>query len=108
MSAAVQASERSSSDACLSLCAGTWLPRSNQGFPRLALFAEPAGRKIARIKRLLEEGGLVVGPELADVGIGLDHGVPEFVFFIAEHLLLFDLLDVDVVHGGEPIVERHR
>src|SRR5262245_1588649 len=73
-----------------------------------ALFTELARREVARIDRLLEEGCLVVGPELADVWISLDYRVPELLLIVAEHLLLLDLLDIDVVDGGEPIVEGDR
>ncbi|MGB2649342.1 MAG: hypothetical protein WBC86_17325, partial [Pseudolabrys sp.] len=40
--------------------------------------------------------------------VGLDDRVPELVLFIAEHLLLLDLLDVDVLDGVAHVVERHR
>src|SRR5262245_57253503 len=61
------------------------------------LFAVLAGWEVAIIDRLSEELLLSIGPELADLGIGLDHGVPEFVLVVVEHLFLLDLLDVDVL-----------
>src|SRR5512146_3200070 len=79
-------------------CARNWAP----------LFAEFAGWEVARIDRLGPELGRVVFPERADVGVGPEHGVPEFILFVTEHLLLLDLLDVDVLDrafGGE--VEPH-
>src|SRR6185312_1740031 len=42
-----------------------------------ALFAEFTGREVAAVDRLLQELVFAIGPELADVGIGLDHRVPE-------------------------------
>src|ERR1051326_1485697 len=62
-----------------------------------ALFAIPARRKLPAVHRLRQELRLVVGPERADRGIGLDHRVPQLVLVVAEHLLLLDLLDVDVL-----------
>src|ERR1700730_17187258 len=32
---------------------------------------------VARIDRVLQEGGLVVGPELGDIGISLDDGIDQ-------------------------------
>src|SRR5947209_7136187 len=55
-----------------------------------------AGWEVAVVHGLGEELVLAVGPELTDLWIGLDHGVPELVLLVAEHLLLLDLLDVDV------------
>src|SRR6185312_6000063 len=72
-------------------------------------FAELAGREVAAVDRLRQELRLVVGPELADIGIGLDHRIPELRLAVAKHLLLLDLLDVDVLDraaGGE--IELHR
>src|SRR5262249_33038466 len=46
-------------------------------------------RVVARIDRVLQELVLLVGPELADVGIGLDHLVD------VSPILLLDLADVD-------------
>src|SRR5215510_5576464 len=71
----------------------------------VAIFAR---REVAAVDRLLQERILAVGPELADVRIGLDDSVPELVLVVAEQLLLLDLLDVDVVHRSEPVVERDR
>src|SRR5262249_18513557 len=70
-----------------------------------ALFTVLARRKIARIDRLPEERIPVVGPELADIRIGLDHRIPELVLVVAEHFLLLDFLDVDVLDRREPVVE---
>src|SRR4051812_5776377 len=47
-------------------------------------------RVVARINRVLQELVLLVGPELADVGIGLDDSVHVLA------VLLLDLADVDV------------
>src|SRR6266851_1982883 len=58
------------------------------------LLLEILGRRvIARIDRVLEEFVLLVGPELADVGIGLDHRVD------VSPVLLLDLAE---------LVEPHR
>src|ERR1017187_7328225 len=73
-----------------------------------SLFAELAGREVAVVNRLREELLLAVGPELADLRIGLDHGVPELVLVVAEHLLLLDLLDVDVLDRVAHVVEFDR
>src|SRR5580704_12664211 len=44
--------------------------------PQLRL--QVLGRRIvARIDRIFQEGGLVVGPELADIRIGLDDGIDQ-------------------------------
>src|SRR6476619_7281667 len=75
---------------------------------RWPLFAEFAGREVAAVDRLLKELVLAVSPELADVGIGLDHRVPELGLVVTEHRLLLDLLDVDVLHRVAHVVERHR
>src|SRR6185437_549644 len=61
------------------------------------LFAVFAGRERPAVNRLLEELVLPIGPELADVRIGLDDGVPKLGLGITEHLLFLDLLDVDVL-----------
>src|SRR5262249_14650233 len=73
--------------------------------PSLAIFAR---REIAAVDRLLEELVLAIGPELAHRRIGLDHRVPQLVLVVAEHLLLLDLLDVDVLHRVAELVERDR
>src|SRR3954471_14291978 len=59
-------------------------------------------RVVARINRVLEELVLLVGPELADVGIGLDHGVDVLA------VLLLDLADIDVADDVAELVEPHR
>src|SRR6516164_6453672 len=56
---------------------------------------------LAIVDRMLEELVRVVGPELADVGIGLDHGVDELA------ALLLDLADVDVADHVAVLVEAH-
>src|SRR5437868_4579737 len=56
----------------------------------------------AVVDRLFQELVRVVGPELADVRIGLDDGVDELA------ALLFDLADVDVADHVAVLVERHR
>src|SRR5215467_5147533 len=71
----------------------------------LAVFA---GREVAIVDRLRKELVLAVGPELADLGIGLDHAVPEFVLVVAEHFLLLDLLDVDVFDRVTIFIELDR
>src|SRR5262245_4739013 len=82
-------------------CKGAALPPT----PISASLAEFAWRKVAAVDGLLEELCLAESPELADVGIGLDHGVPELLLVVAEHLLLFDPLDIDVVHGVAHVVQ---
>src|SRR5499427_9565867 len=57
---------------------------------------------LAIVDRMLEELARVIGPELADVGIGLDHGVDELA------ALLLDLADVDVADHVAVLVEAHR
>src|SRR5262249_50724442 len=59
-------------------------------------------RVVARIDRILQEFVLVVGPELADVGIGLDHRVD------VAAILLLDLAYVDVADHVAELVEAHR
>src|SRR5262245_52246399 len=70
-----------------------------------ALIAEFAGRKVPAVDRRLEELVLVELPELADVRIGLDDGVQKLLLVVAEHLLLLDLLDVDVLHRVAHLVD---
>src|SRR4029077_1751175 len=75
---------------------------------KIVLFAVLARREIAAVDRLRPELRRVVLPICADVVVSLDYCVPEFVLVVAEHLLLLDLLDVDVLDrtlGGE--VELH-
>src|SRR5215471_17145317 len=71
-------------------------------------FAELAGRVVAVIDRMRQELFLTFGPELADLRVSLDHGVPELFLVVAEHLLLFDFLDVDVLDRFAVIVELDR
>src|SRR6516164_3741637 len=73
--------------------------------PTAALIAEFAGREVPAVDRLLEELVLAELPELADVRIGLDDGVPKLLLVVAEHLLLLDLLDVDVLHRVAHLVD---
>src|SRR5437588_8574029 len=74
----------------------------------MVLFAEFARREIAAVDRLLEERLLAVLPELADVRVGLDHGVPQLLLVVTEHLLLLDLLDIDVLDRIAELVEADR
>src|SRR5215468_9935886 len=76
--------------------------------PVSASLAEFARREVAAVDGLLQELRLAEPPELADVRIGFDHRVPELLLVVAEHLFLFDPLDVDVVHGVAHVVEAHR
>src|SRR5262249_24380861 len=70
---------------------------------RRDLLLEVLGRRVvARIDRVLQEFVLVVGPELADVGIGLDHRVD------VAPVLLLDLADIDVTDDVAELVEAHR
>src|ERR1051326_1316107 len=91
-------------------CCPLWDCWSTRFSARLALrlLAVPARRKIAAIDRLLGGRGLVVLPELTDVRIGLDDRVPQLVLVVAEHPLLLDLADVDVLHRVAHLVEAHR
>src|SRR5262249_54068482 len=73
--------------------------------PTTTLIAEFAGREVPAVDRRLEELLLVELPELADVRIGLDDRVPKLFLVIAEHLLLLDLLDVDVLHRVAHLVD---
>src|SRR5262249_54687607 len=89
------------------------IPRKAAGAPRAgpgrqALIAVFAGREVAAVDRRLEELVLVELPELGDVRIGLDDGIPELLLVVAEHLLLLDLLDVDVLHGIAHVVDADR
>src|SRR5262249_1049590 len=61
------------------------------------LFTIPARREIAAIDRLGQELRLVVRPECADCGVGLDDRIPKLICLVAEHFFLFDPLDVDVL-----------
>src|SRR4029078_7581593 len=72
------------------------------------LFAELAGREVLVVDGLRQELFFSVGPELIDIRIGLDDRVPELVLVVAEHLLLLDFLDVDVLNRVAHVVERHR
>src|SRR5216684_3705193 len=60
------------------------------------------GREISRVHRVLEELLGLVGPELADVRIGLDHAVHQ------PAVLALDLADVDVADDVAVAVELHR
>src|SRR5262245_16278078 len=72
------------------------------------LVAESARRIVAPIDRHFQVLVFFELPELADVGVGLDDGVPELVLLVAEHLLPLDLLDVDVLHRIAHVVEADR
>src|SRR5262245_10677600 len=67
--------------------------------PRLLLLEILRRRGVARVDRVLQEVVHVVGPELADVRIGLDHRVDQLA------ALLLDLADVDVADGVAVLVE---
>src|SRR5713101_6387684 len=78
---------------------------------RLALYPAPLPtsllqilrrRGVARIDRILQELVLLVGPELADVGIGLDDGVDVFA------ALLLHLADIAVADHVAELVEPYR
>src|SRR5580658_2222667 len=83
-------------------------PASGRGFGGEFSFAVRTGREVAAINRLLQELILPIGPELADIRIGLDHGVPQLRLVIAEKRHLLDLADVDILDRVAHIVERHR
>src|SRR5437016_507393 len=70
--------------------------------------AVSAWREIPAVDGLLQELDLAVGPELTDIRISLDNGVPQLVLVVAEHLFLLDLLDVDVLYRVPHIVEADR
>src|SRR6516165_4121546 len=73
----------------------------HKGIEKLLL--EILGRRVvARIDRILEEFVLLIGPELADVGIGLDYRVD------VAPVLLLDLADVEVADHVAELVEPHR
>src|ERR1700674_4165042 len=57
------------------------------------------GREIARVHRVLQELLRVVDPELAHVGISVDHGVHQ------APVLALHLADVDVAHHVAVLVE---
>src|SRR5262252_4399472 len=99
--------------ACASVFTSMSLPSASEATgapeteprPMAALVAEFAGREVAAVDRRLEELLLVELPELVDVRISLDDGVPELLLVVAEHLLLLDLLDVDVLHRVAHLVD---
>src|SRR5262249_41608191 len=78
------------------------LPRARNCDHASRLDVLSARPRLAIVDRMLEELVRVVGPELADVGIGLDHGVDELA------ALLLDLADVDVADHVALLVETHR
>src|SRR5262249_40461217 len=78
--------------------------RARPGQPK-SLIAEFTGWEVAAVDRRLEELLLVELAELVDVRVGLDDGIPELLFVVAEHLLLLDLLDVDVLHRVAHLVD---
>src|SRR6266508_5542611 len=85
-----------------------WTPGSSPGVTRggadeSELLLEVLRRRVvARIDRVLQELVLLIGPELADVGIGLDHRVD------VAPVLLLDLAEVDVADHVAEFVEPHR
>ena len=54
------------------------------------LFAVLAGWEIAAVDRLFQKSFFSVGPELADVWIGLDDRIPKLILVVTEHFLFFD------------------
>jgi hypothetical protein len=58
--------------------------RSPAGRVLRSLLAIPAWGEVATIDRLRQERCLVVGPELTDMRIDLDDGVPQLVLVVAE------------------------
>src|SRR5205085_7830098 len=89
-----------------SLASGNKEPgRANAPRADRRLIAEFAGREVTAVDGRLEELLLVELPELGDVWIGLDHRIPELFLVVAEHLLLFDLLDVDVLYWVAHLVD---
>src|SRR5215471_19962560 len=76
--------------------------------PVPVLLAVLAGWIVAAIDRRRQELGLLELAELAHVRIGLDDRVPQLGIRIAKHLLLLDLLDVDVLHRIAHVVEADR
>src|SRR6266508_3835341 len=85
-----------------------WTPGSSPGVTRggadeSELLLEVLRRRVvARIDRILQELVLLIGPELAHVGIGLDHRVD------VTPVLLLDLADIDVADDVAEFVEPHR
>src|SRR5262249_5671910 len=71
------------------------------------LFAEFTRRIVAAVHRRLEELVLLELPELIDVRVGLDDRIPELLLVVAEHLLLLDFLDVDVLHRIAHLIDAH-
>src|SRR5258708_37950509 len=67
-------------------CGGSLLWRKKL---RLEIFCR---RIVARIDRVLQERCLVIGPELGDIGIGLDHGIDQPAV-AARHLADIDVAD---------------
>src|SRR4029450_10355648 len=83
-----------------------WTPGSSPGVTRggadeSELLLEVLRRRVvARIDRILQELVLLIGPELAHIGIGLDHRVD------VTPVLLLDLADIDVADDVAEVVER--
>src|SRR5262249_13972194 len=75
---------------------------------RFALVAMLARREVPAVDRRRQELFLVELPELVDVRISLDNRVPELLLVVAEHLLLLDFLDVDVLHRVTHLVDTYR
>src|ERR1700730_12538687 len=74
-------------------------PRIDYSPPLLEIFRQ---RIVARVDRVLEKRFLVVGPELTDVRIGLDHRVDELA------VVLFALEDEDVADHVAILIEFDR
>src|SRR6266851_7574022 len=75
------------------------LRRDFQDCPRRLLLEVLGRRLIATVDRLCQESLLVVGPELAHVGIGLDHCVRELA------VLLLTLADEHRTHDVAEMIE---
>src|SRR5512134_2836948 len=83
-------------------------PRLPFAIQQLPSLAELARRIVAAVDGLLEEFLLLELVELAHVGVGLDHGVPQLVLVVAVLLLLSHHPDVDVVNRVPHLVEADR
>src|SRR5882672_2165988 len=66
---------------------------------RLEIFI--SGPRLAIVDGVLQEFVGIIGPELAQIGIGLDHGVDQLA------ALLLDLADIDVADHVAVLVEAH-
>src|SRR5579883_2180867 len=82
------------------------------GAPARCAGLELHGRGVARVDRRRQIFLLVVGPELADVGVGLDDGVDELAVLaldLADEHVADDVAQVVEVEGAaRRVSERHR